>query len=336
MNLKINFKKLLRLIEQAKEKRIYLAINQEKYKGKKIIFKMLDIQKIISEYPDMDFELSCTKEYRDMVNYCLDLLELSDIDLDWNKIYYQLKNLKFRVKKIKHAQGEYHIRNNIISLSKGFETDISTVFHELLHAISSIVIDEIVICGFEYENGITAIGSGLNEGYTSILTSRFAGEDSSYCILQNLVQKLEIILMPKVMQKLYFDSNLNGLIQEISKYYNEPGEITTFLCDLDYIRNMDPKNCYEEIKNRIFRVETFLIKLMAKRSRINPFNDAELDTLDSLLIQKVKYKGHTFEFMDEEERDNLIAGELEKDLEYNEPIKTNIKLIFIAEKLPRR
>ena len=82
------------------------------------------------------------------------------------------------------------------------------------------------------------IGSGLNEGYTQLLTERYFGETNeiaaSYKICMFFSKKLEEIIGKDKMQSLYLNANLTELINELKKYDTEEN-IIKFIKSLDTI-----------------------------------------------------------------------------------------------------
>lgn len=116
--------------------------------------------------------------------------------------------------------GRYYTKYNLIEL---LENDISkSLTHEMLHMSSTIYDGKIEFSGFNQKSKDFEIGYGINEGYTSLLDKRYFKEVSnSYLVFQILASFIEQIIGQEKMTKMYFEADLYGLIQELSKYCDE-------------------------------------------------------------------------------------------------------------------
>ena len=111
------------------------------------------------------------------------------------------------------------------------------IAHELLHMATSKEDDQVLCCGFHQINKKTKtnIGIALNEGYTEHLNQQHFFPDyfdDSYLHEQSIAYEFEKIIGREKMEKLYFEADLYGLIQELTKYASVE-EIITFLRDFD-------------------------------------------------------------------------------------------------------
>lgn len=94
-----------------------------------------------------------------------------------------------------------------------------SISHELLHLSSTIINGKIKYAGFNQSSRDFDIGDGINEGYTSLLDKRYFNTNTdSYNLYQQLVLLIEKIIGQEKMTKMYFEADLYGLIEELSKY----------------------------------------------------------------------------------------------------------------------
>jgi hypothetical protein len=181
----------------------------------------------------------------------------NNIDL----IFYRnnLKTLKInyynfifeRLRRRDPASGVYSPRRNAISIMEGYlET---AIYHELLHMASSYVSsDGISYSGFSQfssnKENITNIGFTLNEGYTELLNRRYFGfnpDDSAYDLEVNIVSQLEKVVGQRTMESLYMRADLNGLIDELSKYSSVEDAV-------NFVHNFDMAASTDNSEERAF------------------------------------------------------------------------------------
>ena len=92
------------------------------------------------------------------------------------------------------------------------------------------------------------IGKGINEGYTEYLTEEYFDKDRvGYDFEVFIASYIEDIVGIDKMSKLYFKSNIKGLIDELKQYENEEQIIYFFKC-LDFY-NTNSNN--KKIRNTI-------------------------------------------------------------------------------------
>lgn len=126
---------------------------------------------------------------------------------------------------------KYSHFNNKISISRN-----SDIMHELLHVSSTINNSECIFSGFSQINKGKSIGDGLNEGYTSLLESRYFSEfhdHDAYVFEKRIAKIIEKIIGQKKMEQLYFNADLYGLFNEL-KQYGSDEEIFRFFVNLDF------------------------------------------------------------------------------------------------------
>ncbi len=164
------------------------------------------------------------------------LRENFDSHCDISSFYRNIKDLIITEEKstiittIKRLLGRsdeglfYPESNEIALMSDNNGRDI--LFHELLHLASSKVTPEnIVFTGFcqGKDLGEKITGECINEGYTEYLNCKyFIQRDSIYYDDDKIIARgIEDIIGSSKMEELYFNSDLKGLINELSKYCSE-------------------------------------------------------------------------------------------------------------------
>lgn len=133
--------------------------------------------------------------------------------------------------------GRYSISDNIIYLGKR-----SAIIHELLHVASSIMIDEYAFSGFSQSDlkQLITTGNALNEGYTSLLESRYFSEfhdHDAYVYEKKIAKIIEKIVGQTRMEELYFNADLYELINEMNKYGNNI-DILRLMKKLDVVQKL--------------------------------------------------------------------------------------------------
>ena len=174
--------------------------------------------------------------------------------------------------------GSYNSKRNILLLEE--EYGDTTISHELLHMASATKQNGIGYSGFhqyEYKPGGVSIGTAINEGYTEFLNKRlFSSTDNSYEYQVFSSMIIEKIVGKDKMEKLYFSSNLKGLIEELAKYSDED-DVMTFLADQDFLLQYLKTDRIDYIKQKhikeaLRRVNEFELKAYSKKLK------AQLDT----------------------------------------------------------
>lgn len=187
-----------------------------------------------------------------------------------------------------------------------YDTDINTIcvtkedaeiaiYHELLHMASTKMTDDNTTrTGFHYINKYGNIGTGINEGYTYLLSKRYF-EDTNYGYNYQLIiaERLEEIIGREKMESLYLNANLYGLINELKKY-DEEKVIMKFIYNLDFITNVigDKKRNFlrkKYLQDSIYSVSNFLIKCYLIK-RLNEFENGKIsyDVLESSIFNYIE------------------------------------------------
>ena len=242
---------------------------------------------IINPNYDIVPKIESELEVKKLVNFFIERLKHCFSYQQLNIMFTNLKTIKINicsVPKEKKRQdtitlASYNSIFNMITLSR--DNIKTTIFHELFHMSSSIYTNEKdSFCGFHYVNKkkrIT-IGSGINEGYTELLTKRYFPDFetlNNYEFERLIASKLEEIIGQDIMENLYFNCNLLDLIKEL-KQYATTEEIMKFITMYDYIEYYDSyrkknKDLVRKLEQAHEYIEFFLKKcylLKLKNERI--------------------------------------------------------------------
>lgn len=180
-------------------------------------------------------------------------------------------DLEDKDKIAKYFDACYDGANNTIF----FKANSDYLYHELFHVATCISTNGIRYTGFKqycHENNYF-LGSGLNEGYTELLTRRYFAQKLSnnhpYNYLTHIASLVEVIVGEAKMQSLYLSANLRGLIYELQKY-NSREEIIDFLLMLDHLNSIITyKEAVSKISSQIKwyfnKIYEFLVKTYAQK-----------------------------------------------------------------------
>lgn len=181
--------------------------------------------------------------------------------------------------------GNYNSFSNIMTLL--LDDKEKSINHELLHLSSSIINGKIRYSGFSQTSEDFYIGKGINEGYTSLLDKRyFNGKKHIYELFQVLASSIERIIGQEKMTRMYFEADLYGLIEELSKYCHKDTayeliENIDYLFEKIYISDrLSEKEIYQfqQISSRISE-----ILFSCYINKLKSFVQEGLITLDELL-----------------------------------------------------
>lgn len=164
--------------------------------------------------------------------------------------------------------GYYSTRNNSIHLNTDANgKSESTITHELLHLSSTVAQGNTIYTGFEQFNNLTntSIGRGINEGSTEFLNCYlfdYPYRESSYNELVYIVRGIANLIGTENLMELYFNNDLKGLEEEISKY-SDKETARTLITGLDRLYSLR----YQELINKPLstaqELEESLISLVA-------------------------------------------------------------------------
>lgn len=158
-------------------------------------------------------------------------------NFDVNKFKENFNNLKFYVDDLSldNASGKYDFILNEIVIAQKF-----SIFHELMHMSSSNFKSNYIRVGFLTINkfGFEEFGRYFNEGCTEMLTHKYFGV-AQRCYDTSIAIATEIanIIGEEKLEKLYFQGNLSGLINELKKY-NSMDNIISFFNNVDYVESI--------------------------------------------------------------------------------------------------
>ena len=193
----------------------------------------------------------------------------------WSLTVCKFDELKYNKKNKNRADtlAYYKVANNTIFVSDY----ISTVFHELFHMSTSKRMGIFLFSGFSFHNlkNKLAIGNGINEGYTQLLSERYFDESikGNYNYLVYMLTMVENIIGKEKMESLYMSSNLYGLVDELKKYASYK-DICRFVTYTDYLlENMYKKNLSNNklviIGSMCEFINEFIVKLTISKYKIN-------------------------------------------------------------------
>ena len=241
-----------------------------------------------------------------------------------NSLNIELKDFSFLNFLLKrNTNGAYSYMDNIILLNKNIYSKV--IFHELEHLSSSLFVDNVSYCGFSQAFNHCVIGSGINEGYTEVLTRRYFSEydiNESYNYLTYIIKKLELVIGEDKMNNFYYNASLYGLVDEL-KNYSMLEEIGNFIINTDYLcglykklNNFDIKLMYNNIINSLKGINDYLTKIyIVKQYKLLNANKVSEDEIDNninsfinSLPVSITLNNKKIEFYNDE--DNLLYDEI--------------------------
>ena len=197
-------------------------------------------------------------EFIEKVTKVLPKEELTSLynNINTVKIETMKQKLKRKLYNKKNA-GEYISNKNQVLIK-----DERVIYHELFH-LASANTDEYV--GFRQPTGI---GRAINEGYTDLITERYFKDKMGYIGYPTemaIVKEIENIVGEEKMRKLYFKTDLLGLIEELKKYVPEE-DVLSFINGLDILnRYNDTKNSFKGKKSEYaIKAVVDIMKLLVK------------------------------------------------------------------------
>ena len=239
-----------------------------------------------------------------IIEFIKKLENYSDI-INLNTLYINLKSLKVSQRELdiieklekklglSTSSGYYLTERNIINLNidnNGLEKE--TLTHELIHFASTVKQNNIVYTGFSQRNKglLSDKGRGINEGTTEFINKTlFNYQNNSYEELVYIVTGISNLIGIERLIQLYFDNDLKGLIEEISKYSDNKTAVS-IINGMDKIYNIN----YENIKSRPSTTPIALSKnIVSLIATINLKKQKEL--LKNNEITEEEYKKEEFE-----------------------------------------
>lgn len=214
---------------------------------------------------------NCIVEFKNVIEGLVDKKYLT-------AFYRNINDLKVRrrinLNVFDKVAAYYNSTKNEIVLLDSRIRDV--VFHELFHLASSYINNEGEYIGFFQKNGKSVIGEGINEGCTEWAAKEyFPGGINSYSFQTYVFSHIAKIIGDKKIFELYFQADLKGLINEMSKYL-DVDEVFTIINGLDLYTKLDRKIiqasflkfCHDYIEN----IQGILLKMYINK-HIDSFND---------------------------------------------------------------
>ncbi len=270
----------------------------------------------------------------------LNTLEQEIPNIDLSLLYKHLSNFKIIYKNFKLENfffkrgiiAKYNILTNCIEIDKNDFNNV--IVHELFHMASSFYCqdDNIVYSGFSQFSKKTKkdIGNGINEGYTQLLSERYFANNTniekSYSLQVHYVQKLENIVGNKLMEKMYLQADLLGLIEEL-KIYENIENIMNFISAMDFIEKYltNKNNIYIKksmISEKLTIINQFLISCYVQKIKreldnqvisVKEFNELFYNYLKELGTS-IYVDGNKYTYLDVEKIKNVLVKTLSNDL----------------------
>lgn len=173
-------------------------------------------------------------------------------------------------------------------------------WHELFHLSSTVYKKDVVFCGFSQWGKDFAIGIGLTEGYTQLLTDRYVINPDNfkhgYIDVVYFAKVIEMIVGTEKMNHLYLTSDLKGLVDELKKYSTKE-EIMKFISKVDYVNACRLRNSkLNNIEKRIIHgfmiksyreIKKFLLKTYMSKSLIE-INEKSKENDHQAIMELIK------------------------------------------------
>lgn len=215
------------------------------------------------------------KLFSEAIEEFVTTVEKDSKDINLFFMYDNMRSLKVEQKKdfvekyLFGMAGYYLILKNKITISRNSKKHL---FHELFHVATTFRKKDTIYCGFNQFNSDFEIGTGINEGYTNLLVEHYFGlKNNSYKNEVDLARRVEDIVGRENMKQYYFKADLQGLIDELSKYSSLDNALK-LIQTIDYIN-------YITIKHR-FGV------LPIKKAYLNKSLDMSYNLLEEMINNK--------------------------------------------------
>ena len=298
------------------------------------------LSKKFNKEKNIDFQKLLDSINNENINQFVKVMIENNKEKYLNHFFFNLSNVKILKDKKKQNKylskrdfgGNYFTKNNIYLIlgdKKELEENnaLLTPYHELLHLISMKIDNSSIIrLGFQFNDFAT----GLNEGYTELLTKRYFGNISpnDYNAYPHFIwysNMLEELLGKDKMEDYYFSFNIEGLIIEISKYIGIEKTFKLFIysdllferedemynnenlfLDYDNLININKVNCYYDdnlnLRNKIYNI---FLEINEKLNKSQEFKEEFKDKNNKKNIQ-IEYEEELYrECFKEEKRGDL-------------------------------
>lgn len=219
------------------------------------------------------------------------------------------KTLKIKIKYLapetlllRFVSGRYILKRNKIMILNNQKNNSTN--HEFFHMASSYYDKEadIGFCGFLQIIYFKkhALGAGLNEGYTELLTKRYFPNQSmyscySYKICEFFAEQLEKIVGKERMETYYLNADLFGLYKYLLNF-DDGQNIITLIAMLDnLVKNVSRKNT-KKFERHYELVECYLLKLFINKKQ---------QEINNNIITKETFNKEVKEYIDSFDNPNL-------------------------------
>lgn len=216
------------------------------------------------------------EKFHHVLAYFYKTMEKNFSKYDINGFYENFKTLKIKERRLDLfeqierritgfvVQAEYDGMKNKIYIIKNTYTQLAAILcHELLHMATTKNTKKIKYSGLSQINLKTNkdIGRALNEGYTEYINQKYFlinFFDNGYDNEISIAKIIELIVGQEKMERLYFESDLYGLIEEISKY-TEKENIMDIIIKFDKLhikitKEENKKVEYQEIRKLLMEI----------------------------------------------------------------------------------
>ena len=235
--------------------------------------KCVQLPKVLQEKKDStNIDRFQETEFRELIEEFVSVLEENFKKEDLQNFYRNMDTVRIKTRNMAlqnfgeylKIAGTYNSSKNSINLNNGQVKN--TLLHELFHMASAKKYGKSTFSGFKQFSSDFAIGSGLTEGYTQLLTERYFSKKhpavkGSYQDLVLITKSIEKIIGKEKMESLYLNCNLNGLIEELKKYMTEEEvmkiiTITDVILTKERIKNLTKaeKNKFDQNIGDVWRI----------------------------------------------------------------------------------
>jgi len=319
-------------------------------KSKKYSIKKRNIYSNISKPPKIIYNQNekylFDKKFNEYINTFITIMSKNP-NINLKLFYENLKTLIIKEKKnlnniflIKiSGRGFYDLDENKILIQR--DDNFFTIYHELLHCASRKVTNTQINTGFykfiidKKTKKITfKIGKALTEGYTTLLEKRYFDciehtQKYGYSVETFIAEIVEKIVGKDEMEKLYFNADFDGLIQNLKQFSNEE-DIYCFLKYFDKILITSNNRVSSKGKKHIYKsmayflLKSYICKLIAllQKDKITreDFENLFDEFVENLSVHYVNNKKNTYYFLTEEFT-NQILDEINEDLTNKQKIR---------------
>lgn len=224
-------------------------------------------------------------EIKKYINILLENLSFEDKKV----LLYNLETLVIKKNKMLYFDniaGYYYPSKNLIEYCK-----TESLSHEVLHMASSYsdLTTGTIYTGFLQSNCKNEIGRAINEGYTEILNYRlFNGSTKTPYKRQIRVARLIELLLgdSEKLTHLYFNCNLEGLINEINKYSSSE-EAFNLITELDKVLIYE-SSCFT--KSKATRLADDIELMLSEKIINNVSNPESLRAFENIIFQNNNIK----------------------------------------------